>query len=78
MNYKTEAQPWAPQSTHNAQMVLPTRPNYPMFAKWWPANWVWQTFEVIKTVKGVGKIKRKQQPLVCLYPMLSLKQYAPA
>lgn len=61
MNYKTEAQPWAPQSTHNAQMVLPTRPNYPMFAKWWPANWVWQTFEVTKTVKGVGKAKDKEE-----------------
>ena len=61
MNYKTEAQPWAPQSTHNAQMVLPTRPNYPMFAKWWPANWVWQTFKVTKTVKGVGKAKDKEE-----------------
>ncbi len=32
-----------------------------MFAKWWPANWVWQTFEVTKTVKGVGKAKDKEE-----------------
>lgn len=60
MNYTTQAQPWAPQNTHNTQMVLPTRPNHPMFAKWWPANWVWQTFEVTQTVEGKGKGKDKE------------------
>ena len=57
MNYTPTAQPWAPQNVHNAQMVLPTRANHPMFAKWWPANWVWQTFEITETIEGKGKAK---------------------
>lgn len=56
-NFTPTAQPWAPQSIHQTQMVLPTRANHPVFAKWWPANWVWQTFEVTKTVTGRGKDK---------------------
>ena len=58
-NFKPTAQPWAPQNVHNTQMVLPTQPNYPLFAKWWPANWVWQTFEVTKTIAGKGNAKDK-------------------
>lgn len=59
-NYTPTAQPWAPQNVHNTQLVLPTRANHPVFAKWWPANWMWQTFEVTKTVKGKGTAKDKE------------------
>lgn len=50
MNFTSIAQPWAPQAqTVNAQLVLPTTPNHPMFAKWWPANWQW--CEITKEVE---------------------------
>ena len=75
-NFKPTAQPWAPQSTNNTQMVLPTRPNHPLFAKWWPASWVWQTLEVTKTVKGKGNAKDKTEvTTVGLFvPLVELEQ----
>ena len=78
-NFTPTAQPWAPQSTNNTQMVLPTRPNHPLFAKWWPANWVWQTFEVTKTIAGKGNSKDKTvTTTVGLFvPLVELEQIRP-
>lgn len=58
-NFKPTAQPWAPQANNNQQLVLPTRANWPLFAKWWPANWIWQVFEITETIPGKGNAKDK-------------------
>lgn len=79
MNFKTQAQPWAPQNPHNAQLVLPTRANHPMFAKWWPANWMWQTFEVTETIPATGKGKDKEitKTVGVFVPNIELEQIRP-
>src|SRR6056300_1188032 len=79
MNYTPTAQPWAPQNVHNAQMVLPTRANHPMFAKWWPANWVWQTFEITETIEGKGKAKdtTTQRTVGLFVPNIEFEQIRP-
>jgi len=79
MNYTTQAQPWAPQNPHNAQLVLPTRANHPMFAKWWPANWIWQEFqitEIIPNKKG-DKDKEIQTTVGVFVPNIEFEQIRP-
>lgn len=76
MNYTTQAQPWAPQNIHQTQLVLPTRANYPMFAKWWPANWVWQEFTKTE-LTGKEKSKEKTTTVGVFVPSIEFEQIRP-
>lgn len=56
MNYNVQSQPWA-ASSMPTQLMLPTKANWPSFAKWWPANWLWVEFEITKQTKTKSTTK---------------------
>lgn len=77
MNFTAHAQPWAPQSMHQTQLVLPTRPNHPLFAKWWPANWIWQEFQIEETIEKKDKSTTVNKTVGVFVPNIEFETIRP-